>query len=354
MTAHRKQHGFTLIELPEARLLEQAVPPSLTMGPRCRAKLKPGVSVRRGFTLIELLVVIAIIGILIALLLPAVQKVREAAKRMKCQNNMKQVALALHNYNTTHDHFPYSSWNRFDETYIGYNDRRSWFPDLLAYLEQAPVQARFEQHMASGKNALTFGDIDTLVVMTMVCPSDPIGPKSKTFYSGDGVNATQGFSGNYSVCAGNDYFNPGGINGGLSLNGIFYCRSQTRIGEITDGTSNTALLSEIILSPDVTDNDVRGRYFNPSHTGGVAFSTRLPPNTPVPDQFNWCSSKPVKDAPCTWTGTNMFVLARSYHPGGVNLALADGAVRFVGNNVNPAAFRAYGSRNGDEVPASLD
>ena len=87
---------------------------------------------------------------------------------------------------------------------------------------------------------------------------------------------------------------------------------------------------------------------NPAHSG-VAFSTRIPPNTMVPDQFNWCSNQPNNPrAPCIWTGTNMFVSARSYHPGGVNLGLGDGSVRYVSDNVDPVAFRALGSRNGNE------
>ncbi|MGE3803095.1 MAG: DUF1559 domain-containing protein [Gemmataceae bacterium] len=311
---------------------------------------RPG-SQHRAFTLIELLVVIAIIGILIALLLPAVQKVRESAKRMRCQNNMRQVALALHNHHETRGYFPHGTYNRIDDSGGNPQNRRCWFHDIMPFIEQSNVYQRFDAWMASGKSALTFPDIDIASFPMMMCSSDPTSPKHHTFW-GDGGNKTQGFSGNYVVNAGNGYFNPGGPDGSYNLNGLFYAKSMTRISDITDGTSNTAMVSEIILSPDVTDHDIRGRYFNPTHSG-VAFSTRLPPNTPVPDQFNWCSAKPVPQAPCTYTGTNIFVLPRSYHPGGVNLALADGSVRFVSNTVDAAAFRAFGSRNGDEV-ANLD
>jgi len=131
------------------------------------------------------------------------------------------------------------------------------------------------------------------------------------------------------------------------LNGMFFAVSKVRFAEVTDGTSQTALMSELVITPDVYDNDIRGRYYNPAHCG-VLFSTRLPPNATVPDVFNWCSKYPVPLAPCIYSGTNMFVLARSYHSGGVNLGMADGSARYVSNNVDPVAYKALGSRNGGE------
>jgi prepilin-type processing-associated H-X9-DG protein len=121
-----------------------------------------------------------------------------------------------------------------------------------------------------------------------------------------------------------------------------------RIPEITDGTSNTAMSSELILSPDVVDNDIRGRYYNPAHSG-VSFSTRLPPNTRVPDVFDWCSNNPPPEAPCTWSGQYIFVLARSWHPGGVNVALCDASVRFVSRNISLSTWQALGTIKGGEV-----
>ncbi|MCA9267265.1 MAG: DUF1559 domain-containing protein, partial [Planctomycetales bacterium] len=87
---------------------------------------------------------------------------------------------------------------------------------------------------------------------------------------------------------------------------------------------------------------------NPAH-GGVLFSTRLPPNNMTPDQLNWCANHPVEQAPCIWTETNMFVSVRSFHAGGVNMALADGSVRFISAGVDPITFAALGSRAGREV-----
>ena len=131
-----------------------------------------------------------------------------------------------------------------------------------------------------------------------------------------------------------------------------FAQSKITIADVTDGTSHTALLSEVILVEDTDSHDIRGRYYNPAHSG-VAFSTRLPPNTPVPDRFNWCANRPPKEAPCLWGGDYIFVLARSYHVGGVNMAMCDGSVRFIRNSVNPATYKALGSRAGGEIPGEL-
>ncbi|MBY0523816.1 MAG: DUF1559 domain-containing protein [Gemmataceae bacterium] len=258
--------------------------------------IPPSCRRRAGFTLIELLVVIAIIAILIAMLLTAVQKAREAAARVKCQSNMRQVALALHTYHDARGSFPPGTYGPVDNSSHSPNNRRCWLHDILSFLEQNEIASAFETYMAAGGGALSFPKIDNYYVSAMMCPSDPTNPKLHTFW-GDGGNKTQGFSGNIVVNGGNDYFNPGGSSN--NLGGMFFTMSSVRVDDVGDGTAHTALLSELILSPDVADHDIRGRYHNPTHSG-VAFSTRLPPNTSVPDVFNWCSANPVKRAPCIY------------------------------------------------------
>lgn len=304
---------------------------------------------RCAFTLIELLVVIAIIAILIALLLPAVQRVRESANRTSCTNHLKQMGLALQQYHHDYGRFPHGTYNYVDSTrftpapYNNTQDRRCWFHDVLPYLEQGNLYNAFSRYMESGATALRFPGRST-VVPNAWCPSDPASPKPDTFAD----RPSQGFSGNYVACAGNGYFRTNSDVSSANLNGIFHALSKTKRTEIPDGNSNTAILSELILTPDPDGHDVRGRYYNPAH-GGVWFSTLYPPNTPVHDQFNWCHATPVSRAPCQWVETNMYVSARSYHVGGVNVAIADGSVRFVNETMDPVTYRAMGSRNGKEL-----
>ncbi len=313
-----------------------------------------------GFTLVELLVVIAIIAMLVTLLLPAVQAARESARKTQCINNLRQISLALINHHDTREYFPHGNYNYIDSTfstpppYNNMQDRRCWFHETLPYIEESTLFADFDEFMETNPSALGYPKLGT-PVPTFMCPSDGLSPKLKTFWGGLNDLPTQGFSGNFVGNAGDDYFNPTEINGekvrspesSSKLNGMLFAISKVRIGQITDGTSHTVLVSEIILSPDTDSHDIRGRYYNPAH-GGVLFSTRIPPNTLVPDRFNWCANHPVPKAPCVWSGSNMFLSARSYHPGGVNMAMVDGSVRFVVDGVDALAYKAAGSRNGQE------
>src|SRR5688500_7047388 len=244
-------------------------------------------SLRAGFTLVELLVVIAIIGILIALLLPAVQSAREAARRSTCNNNIKQISLAMHGHHDAKGRFPPASYNYIDGTgaatlpkYLGKFNRRCWFQDVIGYIEQTGLWDDFEEFSQNGGGTLGYLKLESQV-NSFMCPSDPTNPKTLTFWGGTAGQPTQGFSGNYLVSLGNDFFNPGtppSYLNSVNANGAFYPGSEIRTTDIIDGTSNTAFISELILSPDIAAHDIRGRYYNPAH-GGVFFSTRIPPNT---------------------------------------------------------------------------
>jgi prepilin-type processing-associated H-X9-DG protein len=203
-----------------------------------------------------------------------------------------------------------------------------------------------------------------------MCPADPANPKNVTYsYSTlgvtgpppslDGGGASQGFSGNYVACASSNYINPGppsaNQKNSAKVNGMFFALSKVRMTDVTDGTSHTAMLSELILTPDATDDDERGRYYDPVG-GGVQFTTKYPPNSPVPDFINWLSRKSVPLAPGRWCAggecqpaENFFLSVRSYHGGGVNLATADGAVHFISETIDPVLYTGFGSRNGGET-----
>jgi len=321
---------------------------------------------RKAFTLVELLVVIAIIGVLVALLLPGVQAARESARRVQCANNLRNLALGVQLHVSARKHFPHGTYNYIDSTeytpppYGNFDctnsagdgirdpqDRRCWMQDILPYVGEVPLYERFVTHMKAGHTALVFPE-RTTVVSVFVCPSDSVSPKVKTvLLPPDG----QGFSGNYVACTGNGFFNSPDLCAGAKLNGLMFTVSRVRPRDVTDGLAHTAMLSEIVLSPDITDSDLRGRYYNPGH-GGASFSTLYPPNSiDAADRIYYCSSGRVPEAPCqSANGANnpKVVSARSHHTGGVHVALADGSVNFISSEVDELVYRALGSRNGNE------
>ncbi|HZN32490.1 MAG TPA: DUF1559 domain-containing protein [Pirellulaceae bacterium] len=298
---------------------------------------------RRGFTLVELLVVIAIIGVLVALLLPAVQAAREAARRMQCQNHLKQLALGLHNYHDTFNRLPPGQWNNFYSNDVPWI-RGCWVQPLLPYIEQKNLYEIYEASLRTNGNwALLCPNKDTLI-RTLICPSDGNSPKIQTRDTNtvNGVAGTmQGLHTNYVVCSGSTAYG----TGGLSLNGMFYTKSFLRLAEVTDGLSNTLMLSEICVVRDTTANDLRGRYCN-SWEGNSWFTTLNPPNTSVRDTQNY-QGVSIKQAPQTTVANNgtQALYARSYHASGVNASLGDGSVRFVSNSIHAAVYQSLGTRN---------
>ncbi len=306
--------------------------------------------IRQGFTLIELLVVIAIIAILIALLVPAVQKVREAAARIQCANHMKQVCLGLHGHHDTYKVLPmgqpqaFYHTNWYTDPLVKDADRSCWVVGLLPYIEQLAHYDQAQAWLKAPPGLTSTAPFKDTRITALHCPSDP-----NRLKLGTNTGSPQGFHSNIIVCLGSGYATTTADPTGIRLDGIFYGRSKTKLTDILDGTSNTLMASEILLSPDIgTLHDIRGRVWNSVHAG-TEFSTIFPPNSNIGDNpMGYCQPLPM--APCATTSTlNAYTLARSMHPGGVNVGLADGTVRFIPNGITPSIWLALGTRAGNET-----
>jgi prepilin-type N-terminal cleavage/methylation domain-containing protein len=304
---------------------------------------------RSGFTLVELLVVVAIIGVLVALLLPAVQSAREAARRMQCTNNLKQWALGMHNYHDVQLVLPSATKAL---------PRGVWVSVLWPYVEQTALAAAYDYttHFYLPPNTIGGGSATTAnlngptgrTVKIYYCPSDRsnavnISPADLYFRA----------RGNYHVNFGSVAFPSATTN--VQAWGPFGFKDfvtntlprYSRLAEIVDGTSNTLLVSEQ-LTPLDADADHRGDIQNDDWSC-TYFSTLLTPNTLSPDvlKSGFCTSRPERKMPCV-VGANSMKAVRSRHPNGINAANCDGSVRFVTNNIALATWQALGSMNGGD------
>jgi len=314
---------------------------------------------RSGFTLIELLVVIAIIAILVALLLPAVQQAREAARRSQCKNNIKQIGLALHNYHDVHSVFPPGVVGSSLAMSTSSNPsvvRLGWTPHVYPFLEYGNVYDLFVPYMNGDlltSTPATWEGADA-TIPTFKCPSDPNGSRAMGLTSG-GAERSRTYH-NYAACMGSTGTVVGSDHSATQLDGMFYSKSSTRMRDVTDGTSNTAMIGEIRLArPDTSltgdaGDDYHGWSFNMVGPNDW-FSTRNPPNTAVSDQLPRCRED-LNYLPCvkvSASADNMFNHTRSAHPGGAQIGLADGSVRFVSDNIDTQTFQYLGSRDDGEV-----
>ena len=326
---------------------------------------------RRGFTLIELLVVIAIIAILIALLLPAVQQAREAARRIECRNNLKQLALAVHTYAGANRLLPPGAAVDLSVTATGNNGSWGVHGRILPYLEQGNLYNQVDLTTAWDFQLA----ISALKIPGYSCPSDPNSDRIRDPGGGRAklYPTTYGF--NYGTWF---VFDPATGRGG---DGATYPNSALSFADFTDGTSNTLLAAEVKAfqaynrnggPPDTavpqTVADVQtavasGADFKVDsghtewpdgrvhHTG---VTVTLTPNTAVPyahngvtydaDYNSWQEGRNGSAGAPTYAA----ITSRSYHPGLVNAALADGSVRGVSDTVSLPVWRALGSRNGGD------
>lgn len=306
---------------------------------------------RRGFTLIELLVVIAIIAVLIALLLPAVQQAREAARRTQCRNNLKQFGLAMHNYAETHSILPLCL-NSTSKPF-------SVHATLLPFIDQAPLfqLIDFNTNWNHANNTIPVA----AKIPAFVCPSEPTAPVPST-WGGTSYRANQGSEILYGQ--------PSGSNASMPApNGVFVSGKSLKVADLTDGMSNTAAFSEHPM----------GDFNQATSSKYDTFQPGIYPNTPD-EAMTYCRAvdttdiskqgvsnvgapwlqgyhsttqyfhvSPPNDRSCMYPPGRIATTAASYHVGGVHVGMADGAVKFVSENINLALWRGIGSRAGGEV-----
>jgi prepilin-type N-terminal cleavage/methylation domain-containing protein/prepilin-type processing-associated H-X9-DG protein len=374
-------------------------------GARRRPALARRANGRGGFTLIELLVVIAIIAVLIGLLLPAVQKVREAASRMKCSNNLKQIALALHNYESANGYFcpglgpvPFLTGTLAAPVVSGEGNAGSSRATpqvlLLPYIEQANKLAQW--NLDYDVNASTVNvPAEKTDIPVYLCPSDP---STRTYYGAGRLN----YFGNNGITADqndNDPTRAGIFNVTLDRTSPLppvgtrnpqYRKviSRVRILDISDGTSNTVALAEVMRSRDTDSltgsgirdnitviinsadwNDTDGTTIPMCQDGsswsssikyvGHQYYRNLPSNYlythTLPINWNRQVSSGVQHYSCGNPDfARMHIAASSYHAGGVNACMADGSVRFFRDEIDLRVWRALGTRSGGEPVGSVD
>ncbi len=317
---------------------------------------------RRAFTLIELLVVIAIIGVLIALLVPAVQKVREAAARAQCQNNLKQLGLAFHNYHDQHKHLP-SGGRKVYGYQIG------WAKDVFPFIEQDNAANRIESYNPGGTiSPFRFYDpphngndaFFTTPIPNFICPSSELGTGSPDIADGNGVNRSQqsalhyrGVGGSSTVGMIQGYYNGTATNWrSYCTSGVIYPESEVRLVKITDGTSSTLMIGECSSTLDGWVPTTEGWGGIQSWVWGFYYYGSDAPSDPSANKgYLMLDTKYIR-RPIQYGGSfdyNDTPFRSAHAGGGANFAFCDGSVHFLTPNIDLTLLQSLATRSQGEV-----
>ena len=318
---------------------------------------------KNAFTLVELLVVIAIIGILIALLLPAVQAAREAARSISCANNLKQLGLALHTYYSAHEQLPPGAIGR-DPATCHYNwglgiNRQSFLLQIMPYFEQVAIYDSWDFYRSwSGSSSPANVELRKQRIPLYDCPSDT--PQMWT------ANADVSSKGSYGLNWGQGTYCDQCGDGGYDAPGAKACSPPFALSygasfkDITDGTSHTLAMAELIQTRTGALGGFRDSRAWPwnDDAGCYQISTFLSPNSSAPDVAACLSvgGDPYVEtpgAPCqnspSWGSTEVYLASRSRHPGGVHASMCDGSVHFINNEIELLLWRALSAMSSGET-----
>jgi len=318
------------------------------------------------FTLIELLVVIAITGVLIGLLIPAVQKVRESANRIRCQNNLKQIGVALHHFHDDNQSFPKGSTH--SQRILFSTPRITYMYWLYPYLEEDNIYKKFDPKIikatpgidgsipwCGSANSIGPNAPTAQVVPTLLCPSDGLGGTTSTKWDDSGNEVGTWNHSNYLAFFGNQNYGAGPPwSMPANQRAAFGFNYGARLSDILDGSSNTMVFGEYLtgLPQSEAPEDFRGNHWG-DVPGFSQIYTQATPNSSSPDLFSpaeYCYDRPELNLPCAGsTPEETRAASRSRHPGGVNILMADGSVRFISERINLDLWQALGTIAGGEV-----